>query len=317
MAVLVTGAGGFAGRHLIAALQAAGVREIVGTTLEGAEQPLPGGSDGVRWRVMDLICAASIEQVVREVRPEFVYHLAGQASVGASLADPLTTWEVNASGTLRLLEALRRESPGTRRVLLVSSAEVYGVVADSAQPIMEELPLAPLTPYGASKAAAEIALLQMGRISSLEVVIARSFNHIGPGQDERFVLPSMARQLVAMQRSGAERVLRVGNLEVRRDFLDVRDVVRAYLRLMQSAPPGQAYNVCSGAARTLLAVVERMVELSGSGARIAVEAERLRPVDIPLLVGDPGRLRALGWNPEIELDTTLAELLREAEARYE
>lgn len=317
MAVLVTGAGGFAGRHLIAALQAAGIGEIVGTTLDGEVLPLPGMGSEVRWRAMDLTSPYSIEQVVREVRPVFVYHLAGQASVGASLANPLATWEINASGTLRLLEALRRESPGTRRVLLVSSAEVYGVVPEVAQPITEKTPLAPLTPYGASKAAAEVALLQMGRMLSLEVVIARSFNHIGPGQDERFVLPSMARQLVAMRGSGSERVLRVGNLEVRRDFLDVRDVVRAYLCLMQSASPGQAYNVCSGTARSLLAVVERMVELSGSGARIAVDAERLRPVDIPLLVGDPGRLQALGWKPEIELDATLTELLREAEARYE
>src|SRR5690606_10350791 len=160
-------------------------------------------------------------------------------------------------------------------------------------------PLRPSTPYGASKAAAELAALQAATDDGVEVVIARSFNHAGPGQDERFVFPSMARQLVRIRRGEAEPVLRVGNLEVYRDFLDVRDVVRAYLLLMERGRNRGVYNVCSGVTRSLKDMVTQLVEISATGARLEVDPERVRPVDIPVLYGDAGRLRRLGWTPEI------------------
>jgi GDP-4-dehydro-6-deoxy-D-mannose reductase len=315
MPVLVTGGGGFAGLHLLRALLAAGVTEIVATVLEDPSfggSP-PEGLEEVEWLTMDVTSTESVREVVRRTRPERVFHLAGQASVGESFGAPLVTWEVNATGTLRLLEALREEAPGARRFVLTSSAEVYGAVPAEEQPIDEGRGYAPVTPYGSSKAAAEVAALQTGGMAGIEVVIARSFNHIGPGQDERFVLPSMARQLEAMRRGRAEPVLRVGDLEVDRDFLDVRDVVYGYRVLMERGAGGEAYNVCSGAAHSLLDVVRRMIELSGTGATLEVDPERVRPVDIPRLVGDPGRLRALGWSPERSLDETLRDLLAQAE----
>ncbi|MDP9349465.1 MAG: GDP-mannose 4,6-dehydratase, partial [Gemmatimonadota bacterium] len=248
---------------------------------------------------------------VDTARPEAVYHLAGQSSVAQSFSDPLATWDVNATGTLRLLCALRSGGLGGARVLLASSAEVYGPVPEAEQPITEDRPLRPVSPYAASKAAAELAAVQVSSADGPQVVIARSFNHTGPGHDARFALPSFARQL-ASHAPGSEPVLHVGNLGARRDLLDVRDVVRAYQRLVRSGEAGQAYNVCSGEACFLQDVVEEMVEISGTRARIEVDAERLRPVDIPLLVGEGSRLRALGWAPEIPLRRTLEDLLSAA-----
>lgn len=311
MKVLVTGAAGFAGRHLVQELLRQGPVELVAASLDGL--PAPGlEATGVRWICLDTTSSESLADAIRGFEPDQVYHLAGQSSVGRSFEAPLETWEINATGTLRLLDALERESRTRARVLIISSAEVYGAVSEADQPIDESLPLRPITPYGVSKAAAELVALQMGAVGSVEVVVARSFNHIGPGQDVRFALPSIARQLVRIQRGEAEPELRVGNLEARRDFLDVRDVVGAYVWLMRAGVAGEVYNVCSGEEHSLLEMVEKLVQLSATGARVVVDADRFRPADIPVLVGNPARLRALGWRPEIDLDRTLSDILEAA-----
>lgn len=315
MRVLVTGAGGFAGQHLIRELLGGGA-EVVGGVLHGAP---PAGTvlrgdevARVRWASLDVTSTASLHEAVESAAPDRVYHLAGQASVGGSFADPVGTWEVNATGTLRLLEALRARAGEGVRVLVVSSAEVYGAVPEERQPIREDEPLRPITPYGASKMAAEAAALQAAGSREMHVVIARSFNHAGPGQDERFALPSMARQLVRFEREdedGCPPSLRVGNLDPLRDFLDVRDVVRAYISLVERGETGGVYNVASGAARPMIEIVRALVRVSGTGATIDTDPARFRPVDIPLLVGDASRLRALGWEPEVPLERTLADLI--------
>jgi GDP-4-dehydro-6-deoxy-D-mannose reductase len=250
---------------------------------------------------------ADIERVVRECEPEYVFHLAAQSSVGGSFGMPELTWEVNATGTWRLLHALRDRGA---RLLLASSAEVYGAVPEHEQPIREDRPLRPANPYAAAKAAAEMAAIEASLAHGLAVVVARSFNHSGPGQDTRFALPSFAAQLRSMRQS-AERVLRVGNLTARRDLLDVRDVVEAYLLLARDGAPvcDTAYNVCSGTAQSMNDVVERMIEVSGVDARIEVDPERVRSVDVPLLLGDNARLCELGWRPAIGLERTLRDLL--------
>ena len=303
MRVLVTGAAGFAGSWLVRALLAEG-HDVVAASQDGTASPALGGA--VQWTALDVTSAESVAAALDHAAPEQVYHLAGQASVAGSFADPLGTWDVNATGTLRMAAAL---APGAR-MLLVSSAEVYGVVPDDQQPIAESRPLRPGNPYAASKAAAEMAALQ----SAGEVVVARSFNHTGPGQDPRFALASFARQLAEIREGRAEPVLRVGNLSARRDLLDVRDVARAYVRLMADGEPGQAYNVASGRAVAMSDAVQELIDLSGTQARLEVDPARVRPVDVPLLCGDSARLRALGWAPEIPFRTTLADLL-ESHAR--
>lgn len=319
MRVLVTGGGGFAGRHLLRALCQDGYEPLSATVLESPPTlPIPGYEDlgSVDWLSMDTTSPESIRRAVSSARPELVFHLAGQSSVGRSFDEPVSTWEVNATGTLRLLAALGEADPPPKRVLLVSSAEVYGVVDPAGQPITEEAELRPVSPYGLSKAAAELAALQMSRSTAIEVVIARSFNHIGPGQDERFVMPSIAIQLMGKAGAGsADAAIQVGNLDVERDMLDVRDVARAYIRLMEAGANRTAYNVSSGTGRSLQSMVDQLVELSGTNARIEVDPERVRSVDIQTLVGDPGRLRALGWEPRFRLEETLGDLLAEGKRR--
>lgn len=307
MRVLITGAGGFVGGHLIRALVLRGHQVFAGA-LHGAPVGV-STRHPVTWLPLDVTSESSVDDAIRESRPDGVYHLAGQSSVGASFDDVLGTWDVNATGTLRLLQAVGSAA----RVLFVSSAEVYGSVGEAEQPITESHPIRPTNPYAASKAAAEIAVAQACRSGATDAVIARSFNHTGPGQDERFSIPSFARQLVNLRAIGEPApVLRVGNLAARRDFLDVRDVVEAYLVLMEEGARGEVYNVCSGRATRMSEIVDLIVEVSGTGARVEVDPVRLRSVDIPLLKGDPAKLKALGWKDEIPLKRTLHDLFHDA-----
>jgi GDP-4-dehydro-6-deoxy-D-mannose reductase len=303
--VLVTGAGGFVGGHLVRALRADGHR-VFAAAQEG--HPLPASADEVSWLPLELTSSDSLARAMDQARPEAVFHLAAQSSVGESFADPLGTWETNATGTLRLVQAL----PQGARFLFVSSAEVYGVVPEAEQPIAETRALRPTNPYAASKAAAEMAVAQAAA-RGIHAVITRSFNHTGPGHDPRFALASFARQLAAVRAGEAEPVLRVGNLEARRDYLDVRDVIAAYRLLLERGTPGEVYNVATGVAHSMRELVEMMIDVSGTGARLEVDPERVRPVDVPLLQGDPAKLRALGWEPRIPIRRTLSDLL-ESEA---
>jgi GDP-4-dehydro-6-deoxy-D-mannose reductase len=305
MRALVTGAAGFVGRWLVRELVSAG-HTVFATSLEGVAAE--GAPAGATWLPLDVTRDASVREAMEHATPDAVFHLAGQASVGDSFADPLGTWEVNATGTVRVACALPRGA----RLLLAGSAEVYGMVPEAEQPIGEDRRLRPGNPYAAAKAAAEMGALQAGRSGRVEVLVARAFNHTGPGQDTRFALPSFARQLAQIRAGNSAPLLRVGNLSARRDLLDVRDVVRAYSRLMEAGRPGEVYNVASGEARTMQSVVEALVELSGTDAAIEVDPERVRPVDVPLLLGDASRLRALGWAPTVPFRQTLQDLLAAA-----
>jgi GDP-4-dehydro-6-deoxy-D-mannose reductase len=309
MSILVTGAAGFAGQHLLSHLHACGTTGLVGTAVDGA-RPASGPAAGlgeVCWLPLDLADPKAVEEVVARSVPRKVYHLAAQSSVGASFRDPDGTWSVNATGFLHLVSYCAEQVPGCR-VLLVSSAEVYGTVPEEDQPIEETRPPSPITPYGASKAAAEMLALAATRSSAVEVVVARSFNHTGAGQHRRFALPGFALQLSEMAEGRREPVLRTGDLGVRRDFLDVRDVVAGYVQLMESGEPATAYNVCSGIAHSLADLVDRLISLTGLSVERREDLARRRPADIDVLAGSPRKLEALGWSPRHTIDDMLSSL---------
>jgi GDP-4-dehydro-6-deoxy-D-mannose reductase len=241
-------------------------------------------------------------------QPDVVYHLAALANVSDSWQDPTRTFEVNATGTLHVLEAARRLETKPR-VLIVCSAEVYGTVAPDQLPINEDTPLRPVTPYAASKVAAEFLGLQAHLGHGLPVYRVRAFNHVGPAQSGTFVVSDLARRIAEAERDGTK-ILRVGNLSPRRDFTDVRDVVRAYRLLVEGGTPGEVYNVCSGQAIAIEELASRLLALAGVDLVLETDPSLVRPVDVPVLLGDPTRIReAVGWEPVIPLDDTLRDVL--------
>jgi len=294
MRALVTGASGFVGRHLVAHLESCD-DEVVGTDR----------SDGGP----DLLDAEGFEHLLTDIRPEVVYHLAGQADVGRSWSAPVETLRANIEGTHNVLAAAR--SAEVARVVTVTSADIYGLVERDDLPLTESSPVRPVSPYAASKAAADLVAQQAHLGHGQDVVRARSFNHLGPGQSDRFVCSALAARIVANERSGGSEV-RVGNLTPRRDFTDVRDVVRAYRRMATSGVAGQAYNVCSGRSTSVQEVVDRLLEMSPQEMQVEVDPDLFRPADLEELRGDPSRLvEDTGWSTEYALDDTLKDLLED------
>lgn len=294
MRALVTGAGGFVGHHLTEHLRACG------------DTVIACGTD------IDVTNAGTVLGAVESARPDAVYHLAGLAHVGDSFDAPGRVFRVNAEGTLNVLRAA--VTVGVDRVLVVGSAEEYGIVSPADLPITEAAPLRPATPYAASKVAAEFLAVQAHLGDGLGSVVARAFNHTGPGQSDRFVVPAIARRIAEAERTGAT-TLALGSLEPVRDFTDVRDVVRAYRLLVERGEPGTVYNVCSGSGVSVQQVVERMVALAGDRLEVVTDPALVRPVDMPRLVGDSSRLgEATGWSPGIPLEQTLADVLAHARA---
>ena len=290
MRVLATGSNGFVAQWLLRYLESQG------------DQVVGGGAE------VDVTDATALTAAITAAAPDAICHLAAQSSVGASWADRAATYQVNTLGALHVVEAaLACNRPP--RVLLISSAEVYGHVRPEDLPLGEDRPFAPVSPYAASKAAAELIGLQAWLGAGLEVVRARPFNHTGPGQRPDFVVPALAKQVAEAAASGS-RVLETGNLEARRDITDVRDVVRAYRELMERGTPGEVYNVCRGEAVSIAEVARLLLTLAGLDLEVTVDPARVRPVDVPELRGDPSRLRAAtGWVPAIPLEDTLADVL--------
>jgi GDP-4-dehydro-6-deoxy-D-mannose reductase len=287
--VLITGASGFAGRHLAAACAAA-----------GDDVHAAARSTGVDLRDPEAARAA-----VAAAGPEVVYHLAAHAHVGASWADPAATLQENFAMAVNVLEAVRADAADAV-VLAVGSGEAYGEPAEL--PLTEDAPLRPRSPYAASKAAADVLAGFYADAYGLRVVRPRAFNHAGPGQEPRYAISAFARQLAEGLEAGADPVAIVtGSPDARRDYTDVRDVVRAYRLLADARRPGP-YNVCSGRALSARELVAALGEAVGVEVRHEVDPARVRAVEVPDMRGSPARLRALtGWEPEIPLARTLAD----------
>jgi GDP-4-dehydro-6-deoxy-D-mannose reductase len=287
---LVTGAHGFVGRWLCDHLRAAG-DDVMETD----------------HHHVDILDAQAVHGLVADSRADAVYHLAGFADVGASWDRPVDAFRVNADGTLHLLLACR--DAGVGRVLVVSSADVYGAVAEDELPITEDAPLRPSSPYAASKVAADFLALQAHLGWGLGTVRARAFNHLGPAQTDRFVASALAARIARNEVEGHD-VVPVGNLSPRRDFTDVRDVVRAYRLLVVRGEAGEVYNVCSGREVAIAELAARLLAMATRPMRLETDPALERPVDVPVHRGDCGRIRkATGWEPEVPLDDTLADLL--------
>lgn len=299
--VLITGAAGFVGRHLTAHLTACG-DEVVGVDrfpFEGSD--LPG---------VDITDAAAVTGLLADLRPNAIYHLAGWADVGGSWKAPVEAFRANAEGTLNVLSAA--VETGVERVLAVSSADVYGKVEPAELPLTEDSPLRPASPYAASKVAADYLGLQAWLGRGLPVLRVRAFNHLGPGQTDKFVAPAIASRIARAERDGNDAPLPIGDLSARRDFTDVRDVVRAYRLLMEKGEAGEVYNVCSGVDLAVQDLADQMLAQARIPLRFETDPELLRPVEVPVLRGSHDRLTdATGWEPEIPIAQTLTDLLED------
>ncbi len=311
MRVLITGITGFVGVHLAEhLLSGSGKAEVFGLVRwrsgRGELEPL---LPLLRLVEGDLHDAASLLRALQAARPEVIYHLAASSSVAGSWTTPAEVVQTNVVGTLHLLEAMRQLDLDAT-VVLACSAEPYGVVGEGELPISEERPLRPVSPYGVSKAAVDLFGYQYFQSYGLRTVRLRLFNHCGPRQPEHFVVSSLARQIVEIERELRPPRLLVGNLEARRDFLDVRDAAVAYRLAAERGRAGEVYNVCSGYGRSIRAVLDELLSLSEAVVEVECDPARLRPAEIPVLVGDPSRFqKAAGWRPAIPFRQTLLDTL--------
>jgi GDP-4-dehydro-6-deoxy-D-mannose reductase len=300
--VLVTGAAGFVGSHLLELL-AADASPVVAWRRPGTTPLVEGAAV---WMSVEMLEAAAVESALADVRPAAIYHLAGAAHVAESWSHTRETFEGNVRATHHLLRGLARLDLRPR-VLVAGSATVYKPSEDA---LTEESALAPASPYATSKLAQEMLARQAGEEDGIPVLLARAFNHVGPRQTPAFVAPSIARQIAEIEAGLRPAVLQMGNLEARRDVMDVRDTVRAYRAMISSARPGVPYNVCGGRAVR----IGDLVDVLRARARCAIAIEhdptRLRPNDVPVLYGSHARLtRDTGWTPGIPLEQTLDDLL--------
>lgn len=291
MRILVTGVTGFVGRHLAAELVAAG-HEVWGASTDTDVE-----LEGVQLLRADITDPVDMARMIIESDPQAVMHLAGLSAVGESWKRPGDYMEVNFVGTRNLLRAAEG-----RRLLFASSSEVYGQVPEANQPIREDRPVNPLSPYAMTKACGEVIAIERAAI------VVRSFNSVGPGQARHFALPSFAAQLAAIERGEIDPVIKVGDLSPRRDFLHVADAAKAYRLLIEEGEPATVYNLGSGVAFSIQEALDRLRKVSGVEAQVEVDPAKVRKVEIPLLLGDNQRLRDLGWKPEYDLDQALREI---------
>ena len=314
MTVLITGIAGFVGGHLVEFLR----QEHPDTRILGLVRPgwpVPAGlSSRAELIEVELEDAASVENALADVVPERVVHLAAQSSPQQSWVDPEGTFRSNVLGLLHLLESLRKRSL-TPRVLVVGSGEEYGLVSARDLPLSEDAPIRPLTPYAASKVSQGMLALQYALGAGIPSIRTRTFHHTGPGRGAAFAESSFARQIAEIEAGLQPPVVEVGNLEAVRDFTDVRDVVRAYWALLDRGESGAVYNVCSGRPTPIRHILDALIAVSGAKVEVRVDPARMRPSEVPALVGDPGRLvRVTGWQARIPLTRTLADLLEAVRA---
>lgn len=309
--LLVTGGSGFVGHHLLEAL--AQIPAVKVHTADRSARQRPISNSGLHTaHTLDITDRNAVDRLVSEVKPQVIFHLAAQAHVPTSFADPDGTWAVNLHGTLHLLRAVTQHCPGTT-FINVASADPYGASFRAGKAVTEQTPFLPLNPYAASKAAADLAAYQEAATSGLRVIRARPFNHSGPGQGEGFVLPGFAAQIARAEAGLQEPVIHVGDLSAERDFLHINDVVAAYVLLAENAAhlaPGSAFNIASGHSWQIGDLLHQLIDRSFTRITVKPDPSRLRPSDIQRVCGSHGALtRAVEWRPKYSTEALLDDVL--------
>ena len=312
MNVLVTGGTGALGYHILSGL----FQEGVELHSFSDELPQPWQKvDGVKYHTGNLLNFNEILNIVKEIMPTQVYHLASQSSVGLSYKKPFETLSTNLLGTQNLLEAIRQIVPDCK-ILLLSSSEIYGRTSEQLTRLHKETDNPnPLTPYATSKACMELLGNQFRNAYGLHIVTVRPFHFTGPHHSRRFAIPSITNQLVRIKKYGAEPVVISGSLDISRDVLDVRDVSRGMIQILKSADSGEVFNICSGKSYTFRELVDFLIELADISVDFFFDPSLERSNEIPLLIGNPEKLQNLGWKPMISMEDSLKDLFDEMVVR--
>jgi len=310
MRVLVTGITGFVGSHFAEFALAEGAEVFGSYRWRSKTENIDHLRDRVTLIECDLRDLSSVNELVASSRPDFIIHLAAQSYVHASWHSPAETFNTNTISQVNLLEAVRAQGKAAPRFLAIGSSEEYGLVHEDELPIKESNPLRPLSPYAVSKVTQDLMAYQYFKSYALPIVRARAFNHEGPRRGDVFVTSNFARQIAEIEAGGREPTILVGNLKAVRDYTDVRDIVRGYWLLLDRGEPGQVYNLCSGRGWAIQEILDFLLgESINTSIAVREDPARLRPSDVPVLIGDCSRLTALGWKPRIPFEQTLRDLL--------
>ena len=300
--VLVTGVDGFVAGYLSDYLFKSGY-DVYGTTISETYK-----NDKIKIFKMNLLDAENVSDVIKNISPNMIFHLAGQSAVGLSWQKPVLTIDVNVNGTLNLLEAVRINNINSR-ILIIGSSDQYGTIKPEDCPIKETQLQNPQSPYGISKKTQEEIGKLYVKAYKMNIIFVRAFNHIGARQGKNFVVPDFASKIVKIEK-GENPVLKVGNLDTLRDFTDVRDIVRGYLMLLESGKIGESYNIGSGNVIKVKDILKKLINLSSKKIKIEIDKEKFRPVDVPIVQCDNSKIKKdTGWSPEISIDETLKEVL--------
>ncbi len=312
MRILITGATGFVGSHLIEYLLSVDEVTVYATrrrrsNIENVKHLL--NLPRVKWVTMDITDSHSVTRLMTECKPDWCFHLCAQSFVPASWNAPQETMTTNVVGTINLMEAARAVCPEVR-IQIAGSSEEYGMVKEDEIPITEANPLRPMSPYAVSKVAEDLLGYQYFMSYGLHVVRTRGFNHTGPRRGEMFVCSNFARQIVEMEKGKRDNIIRVGNLDAERDFTDVRDMVRAYRLSLEKGKDGEVYNISSGRCFSMRQVLDMLIRISGIKVKVEQDPERMRPSDVPVLLGDSMKFqKETGWKPEIPFEKTLKDII--------
>lgn len=302
MKVLITGIDGFVAGYLSEYLLKNDY-DVYGTTIKESYK-----NARIKILKMNLLDVENVNNVIKNISPDMIFHLAGQSAVGLSWQKPVLTIDVNVNGTLNLLEAVKNSNVNSK-ILIVGSSDQYGIIKPENCPIKETQPQIPQSPYGISKKTQEEIGKLYVKAYNMNIIFVRAFNHISARQSENFVVPDFASKIVKIEK-GENPVLKVGNLDTLRDFTDVRDIVRGYVMLLENGKIGESYNIGSGNVVKVKDILEKLVSLSNKEIKIEIDKEKFRPVDVPIVQCDNAKIRKdTEWIPEISIDETLKDVL--------